>query len=758
MTSTLEVLRASLATFVIWQAGYLFVRLLRVDERGLLETASLAFGFGLGAVALEMSALGMAGIRLSATVVCAPWAVGWVAYLIRRRALIRWPRVAFPALTAVEWILLAALLLTSGAIVFQATFHPVFEWDGWAMWDLKARAFFIDRSLRPYLTDSYYQLSHPEYPLLQPLAGTFIYLMVGRLTTLVLLIPAVLYVALAGLIYVALRRHGAGRALALALTLLCAWLPNTLFWSKQFYAETALLFYALGSALYLWEYLQRPARAPLVVAAVLAGLVTQVKVEGLALVLPSLLMLLLRALRKRSRAEFFGAGLYAFALTGFYLPWFAYQRALTPYAGHLSAGNVAAALQNLARLPEIAGVALAWMFQWRPGDSLLFVFSAGSVLVFLTAPRWAQQWGHWLWAAQTAASVLAYSLFFLVNPQFLSVDNFGRYLLELTNVLAVWMALLAVEQFSAGRWRRWAVSGALAGLLLLPVILDVWPGAPSPANFFSRPVGSIQYAFSQWRSLWPAALPQREAFFDDKVGGPEYTRLVRLAQAVTPDTEALVLWARPDDPNLNYLIQRSYYLLYPRKVFVVTADSLPIEALTQHNAATLLVYRRDPQLPPGLALVAQLTDQSVLARVSTAAAALLEQPGVITAPVAFANGITLRGVQWLPPATGDESLALLFWQTSQSITQSLTAFVHVFEGETFVAQSDATPAQGRLPTFIWPLNELIVDAHSLPLMHWAGKTFCIGLYDSSTPMLERVPVLSAEGYALSENRACRALP
>jgi hypothetical protein len=70
-----------------------------------------------------------------------------------------------------------------------------------------------------------------------------------------------------------------------------------------------------------------------------------------------------------------------------------------------------------------------------------------------------------------------------------------------------------------------------------------------------------------------------------------------------------------------------------------------------------------------------------------------------------------------------------------------------------MAQHDSAPALGQFPTTWWAPGITVVDPHPLVV---PGASFCLGLYDSVTQV--RLPVLSAGGYRVHDDVACRPWP
>lgn len=65
-----------------------------------------------------------------------------------------------------EWLLVVAILLGLGTAVARVVLLPL-DWDGWAIWQLKAQGI-VQGDLQRQLTSVDYHFSHPDYPLLVP--------------------------------------------------------------------------------------------------------------------------------------------------------------------------------------------------------------------------------------------------------------------------------------------------------------------------------------------------------------------------------------------------------------------------------------------------------------------------------------------------------------------------------------------------------------------------------------------------------------
>jgi arabinofuranosyltransferase len=131
-------------------------------------------------------------------------------------------------------------------------------------------------------------------------------------------------------------------------------------------------------------------------------------------------------------------------------------------------------------------------------------------------------------------------------------------------------------------------------------------------------------------------------------------------------------------------------------------------------------------------------------------------PAFTSAPLEFAEGITLLGYRLAP--TGGALNVTLYWRANQPVASPRTVFIHIMdENQQLIGQHDGPPAAGDLPVTLWGPGVTVTDAHPVPLSApaTAARTLCVGLYDPGT--LERLRVVSGAGYDIRDNVACRPI-
>ena len=243
---------------------------------GRLERAALSYGLGLGTTAVLMFGLSAVGIELSCVnILAAIGATACVLSVVARRAKRR--RLARPSpadrrlpFTLAQKALVAAIVLVILANAVVTLYWPVVSWDALARYDLFARLYHSERTIRlaaivePGREDMRKEL---QYPPLVSLSFAFCYFL-GAAQPKGLLLA--FYVSFLFLFYLALRKR-TPRTGALALTFLVAVTPPLARYASIAYATfPALWYYSLGSLYLIESHEEGAAQAPGVASLLLA--------------------------------------------------------------------------------------------------------------------------------------------------------------------------------------------------------------------------------------------------------------------------------------------------------------------------------------------------------------------------------------------------------------------------------------------------------------------------------------------------------
>jgi hypothetical protein len=198
-----------------------------------------------------------------------------VAWFLGRRA------TQQPSNPATAHIIDLATLVSLAAYAVYATLAPIWEWDFWAIWGLKARVFLDHGGIDwRFLESRWNAFVHPDYPLLVTLNFDFVALIGGGWNDRWLGILFVAYAVALLLIARALAECETSALFAALLTFLLSWIATSRFIGL---AEGALIAFGGAAVLFIRDALRRDDAASWRHGAILLGLAANCKNEGLAL-------------------------------------------------------------------------------------------------------------------------------------------------------------------------------------------------------------------------------------------------------------------------------------------------------------------------------------------------------------------------------------------------------------------------------------------------------------------------------------------
>jgi hypothetical protein len=417
---------AVVSLLVIAAIGAAVLVLLCSDPRRWTWPARLGLSFGLGLIALSvwLFLASLAGLRPA-------WWLGLVALALLALAAIvvqrgQWPRwLEAPtvppsrprgrwrrALDAALIVFVVGLCALVGAVALA---EPLVEWDALAIWGFKARVLLHEPiSASTYFTDLSRAYSHLDYPLLWPLAMTWVWAWVGwaDLDAVKVLAPALL-AAIAATGYGLLRRRH-DRTTALVFTAVLVGLPMTLSQTARLAADAPLAFFAMATFFCWYLWLVEDDTDALRVSGVLAGGMALTKNEGLGL-LAVLLVLTATAIvwpwrPRRARQAAAWIVLTPLIVAGSWLLF----RARIPkvHEDYGSRINPAVFLGNLDRVPEVLRHSLSYF-----GDvsSWLVFWPLLTIGLLVTIRRWWRR-PPLLLVLAVVLPVLMYGYVFVVTP------------------------------------------------------------------------------------------------------------------------------------------------------------------------------------------------------------------------------------------------------------------------------------------------------------------------------------------------------
>jgi hypothetical protein len=242
-----------------------------------LEGLALGFLLASFGISVEVFFLEVAGIPWSGWIALLPWAAaaGWA--VARRR-----PRLGGfypPALAPIAAVAAALAVWLPYERAMPLTSQ---SWDAWAIWLFKAKAFYLDGALTPYLSRAGEFVGQPGYPLLTPLYSTFLYSLAGGVDDLgAKLTSPCFFLALVGAFHFLARRLSDCRTAALTSAMLALTpLLQTIAFDLAGYADTALSAYIVCAAGFAYLAMRDGGQADVIAASLAATAAAWTKNEG----------------------------------------------------------------------------------------------------------------------------------------------------------------------------------------------------------------------------------------------------------------------------------------------------------------------------------------------------------------------------------------------------------------------------------------------------------------------------------------------
>lgn len=376
----MELMRLTSAVLLFVLAGYVLIRLVDARNSSGLKGVSLlgaSFMLGTGAVTLQMFIYSLSSISFGVFIISTPWiALGAATLFLRPQDGANAVKPAADKTGAVEAALLFVIVSQVAYAFIYSLSMPLSGWDAWFIWFLKARVFFIDKGVSAvFLTDPLYSQAHPDYPLMVPLAVSWIYTAAGRAYEQ---FGKVIYpLQFASMLIVF--NYAAGRVsdkrTGLLFTALLSLTPFLLahagglpvkiggLYTGDFtgYSDLALSAYFMAGGAFLFLYMKEGVRAHLVLASLMFAVSAWTKNEGITFAgFSFLLLIVFLVVERRSSAR--DIVYFLIPLFVFVLPWTVYKSAhglTSEYVGNLS---LSVFTGNLGRLAAIIPTALKFMF------------------------------------------------------------------------------------------------------------------------------------------------------------------------------------------------------------------------------------------------------------------------------------------------------------------------------------------------------------------------------------------------------------
>jgi len=412
---------------------------------------SLYFFAGTTVISLYMFVLSLLHISYGALVVSLPFILYSITLIPEIRTYLsnfRISRLTVPRVRlSLSAVIYAVLFLLVLAIIINCSITPIFSKDAFAMWFLKARIFFVERSI-PFdiLTKPFYVYSSPEYPQLVPLNLAFISICLGQWNDILLrLFFATGYAMFMLFFYGSLIRF-THKTIAAAACLFLLGNVHILEYATNGYVDLTLGMFAAIATIYFQRFMDEKRSIYLMLSSFFMGSAAFVKNDGIALfVALSVTLFLFLYLTYRKNLDMLKRSLIDFAIfifTGFliFMPWQVVSASHSISSHMIKSANVLTTMAaNIGRAPGIAQHFLfelylntySWQYFWifitlfiligrgklRASNSkyiLIFLFASLSlyfmVYILTVADNLASSFHRLLIGLAPSAAFLAFSL------------------------------------------------------------------------------------------------------------------------------------------------------------------------------------------------------------------------------------------------------------------------------------------------------------------------------------------------------------
>lgn len=284
--------------------GYTLIRLLEIfGKKDILLSISYGYGLGMALAGLQLYFYARLDIPWHREFLLIPWVIFLVTVFLNKKNIFYVSSQNFLKPSVLQILLLVGICLSGGYVFFEALLRPVTVWDGWAIWLLKSKVFFIDGTIRP---ESLAYVS-ADYPLLISLLGTFIYIMVGYVNdTIVLLSSFAFYIFLAIAFFATLKKKF-GITYALFFTFLLVTTQNFVRHGGRMesgQADLPLAYFIFTSSMLLLSYYKNTHWKTLLLTTVFLGITGLIKIEGMPFTLTIGIFLSYMIIKKKNYTHF----------------------------------------------------------------------------------------------------------------------------------------------------------------------------------------------------------------------------------------------------------------------------------------------------------------------------------------------------------------------------------------------------------------------------------------------------------------------
>lgn len=155
--------------------GHVAIKIFHLLENySFLQALPYSFGSGVGFIAMQMYIYSRVGIEWNRIFLLLPWLLIACFYFFKNKKFLN-TDYKIPHIYLIDKTLIVSILLLLLFVGFETIIRPLFAWDGWATWLLRAKILYFDGKISGMV----FQNVQSDYPLVISLVSAFIYSILG---------------------------------------------------------------------------------------------------------------------------------------------------------------------------------------------------------------------------------------------------------------------------------------------------------------------------------------------------------------------------------------------------------------------------------------------------------------------------------------------------------------------------------------------------------------------------------------------------
>ncbi len=253
-----------------------------LNKKSFIEKIPYSFAIGFGFVSIQMFFYSIFNISWSIFNIVVPWifVIIYSIYKSKKSIKTRSNRINFNKNTFLCNFFTTLSILLLIFVFFEALIRPLSAWDGWAIWLLKGKIFYIDG----YINPDVYLMLKDNYAYVVNLSVSFIYTLIGYVDDRVILLIFYCFYLMTGIsLYFSIKKNSS-RTIASIFTFLFLSTQNILRHGGRWeagYADLALGFYIFLTVMLLIDYLSFKSNKYLTLLIIFMSITSLIKEEGM---------------------------------------------------------------------------------------------------------------------------------------------------------------------------------------------------------------------------------------------------------------------------------------------------------------------------------------------------------------------------------------------------------------------------------------------------------------------------------------------